>query len=96
MWTHFWDMSSGGSTKLDWDHIYIEAKKSEARKIFEKKFDRDPDNVTCDCCGADYVVEEYEVLEKATEYQRRGMALKEYLKNKNAHFIFQKELLKHD
>jgi hypothetical protein len=56
MWTHFFDMSSGGSEKLDWTHIYIEAPLDEARVIFYNRFGRNPDYVTCTCCGSDYSV----------------------------------------
>jgi hypothetical protein len=58
-WTRFFDMSSGGSEKLEWSTILIEAPEDEAVRIFEARFQRDPRNVTCDCCGADYSI--YEV-----------------------------------
>lgn len=57
-WTHFWDMHSGGSEKLDWSHIFIEAPQEQARKMFMEAFGRDPENVTCNCCGDDYSVTE--------------------------------------
>lgn len=69
-WTKFLDMSSGGGEKLDWWSIWIEAPEAEARVIFYNLFDRDPDNVTCDCCGEDYSVTEYGTLENATAYER--------------------------
>ena len=55
--TYFFDMSSGGGSKLDTDNIYIEAKKSLAKVVFERVFDRDPENVTCQCCGCDYSID---------------------------------------
>lgn len=58
MWTKFFDMSSGGSEKLDAGVIWIEASEDEAIPIFEQIFDRDPYNVTCACCGSDYSVYE--------------------------------------
>lgn len=70
VWTHFWDMHSGGGQKLDWGHIYIEAPEAEARGTFEKLFGRDPNHVTCNCCGEDYSVSEEESLEQASAYQR--------------------------
>lgn len=57
-WTRFYDTSSVGSEKLDHGTIYIEAKEPVARMVFALKFNRDPDNVTCECCGSDYSVTE--------------------------------------
>lgn len=62
MWTKFFDMSSGGSEKTDWTEIYIELPEDKAIKYFEDRFDRDPHNVTCSCCGSDFSV--YEVDEE--------------------------------
>ena len=53
-----------------WEEIYIEAPEPEARRVFKSLFDRDPDNVTCDCCGEDYSVSESDDLEQATGYHR--------------------------
>jgi hypothetical protein len=69
-WTRFMDMSSGGGQKLPWHYIYIEAPEAEARVIFYNRFDRDPDCVTCTCCGEDYSVSESESLGEATAYDR--------------------------
>lgn len=66
MITVFWDMSSGGGSKLFDDKarpitmIFIHAPEAEARAIFTAKWGRDPDNVTCQCCGPDYSVSEIE------------------------------------
>lgn len=71
MWTRFWDMSSGGSTKIEpYDFIFIEAPQKEAEEIFQDRFNRDPYNVTCECCGSDYSISEHSDLEQATGYQR--------------------------
>ena len=82
MWTAFWDMHSGGDCKLQWEKIYIEAPEREAKSIFHNRFERDPDNVTFNCCGEDYSTYEYDSLELATEYHRKdgkGRSLEEYL-----------------
>lgn len=70
MWTHFWDMHSGGGQKEPQSHIYIEAGEEEAKVIFEKRFGHDPERVTCSCCGGDYVIRESKTLDLATAYQR--------------------------
>jgi hypothetical protein len=69
-WTHFHDMHSGGGQKLQWAHIFIEADEKEAREFFEAAFDRNPDHVTCNCCGNDYSVSSEESLEQITGYYR--------------------------
>lgn len=69
-WTQFWDMHSGGGQKLDWSQIFIEAPEDEARRVFYARFGRNPNNVTCGCCGADYSVSESDSLEEATAYHR--------------------------
>ena len=58
MYTEFYDMSSGGSEKLDASIIFIEAELNEALELFEAIFGLDPYNVTCTCCGSDYSVSE--------------------------------------
>lgn len=70
MWTHFHDMHSGGKQKLEWAHIFIEADEEQAREFFEEAFGRDPDHVTCNCCGSDYSVSSEESLEQITGYER--------------------------
>jgi hypothetical protein len=54
MWTRFMDMHSGGDAKTG--DVFIEAPEAQARAIFTARFDRDPDHVTCTCCGRDYSV----------------------------------------
>lgn len=70
MWTHFMDMSSGGYRKLKWEHIFIEAPLAEAKVIFYNRFKRNPERVTCTCCGADYSISEHADLAQATAFER--------------------------
>lgn len=72
VWTQFWDMHSGGGTKLDWEMIYIEAPEDEAEVIFYNKFGRNPNNISCTCCGEDYSVTEDSSLELLTGYHRNA------------------------
>lgn len=72
MFTRFFDMHSGGGTKIPpYDYIYIEAPLEEAVQIFSEKFGRNPYNVTCSCCGEDYSIDESESLEEVTDYERQ-------------------------
>jgi hypothetical protein len=76
-WTLFWDMHSGGRTKVKpYEEIYIEAPKEEAKVIFYNRFGRNPERVTCTCCGQDYSISEEESLEEATRFHR-GVAREE-------------------
>ena len=70
--TRFMDMHSGGKLKTSFTHIYIDAPLEEALGIFKDTFKRDPNNVTCKCCGEDFVYEEYPSLEDATAYDRKA------------------------
>jgi hypothetical protein len=56
MWTRFYDLHSGGGRKTPFECIYIEAEEETAIAAFTRIFDRDPGNVTCTCCGADFSV----------------------------------------
>lgn len=69
-WTHFWDMHSGGTQKLQWPHIFIHAPEEDAKRLFAEAFGRDPENVTCNCCGGDYSISEEPSLAQATAFQR--------------------------
>jgi hypothetical protein len=72
-WTEFMDMHSGGGCKEEpYEYIYIQAPEEEARVIFYNRFGHDPDRVSCTCCGQDYSVTEYDSLDKATEFERKG------------------------
>ncbi len=66
-WTHFYDMHSGGGKKEKWEHIFIQANEEEAKKAFMNKFGHDPEYVTCDCCGRDYSIHEFDSLEEGIE-----------------------------
>jgi len=68
--TRFMDMHSGGKLKTPFTHIYVDAPLKKALEIFKDTFKRDPDNVTCKCCGEDFVYEQYDSLEEATAYDR--------------------------
>lgn len=70
--TRFMDMHSGGHLKTPYTHIYIDEPIGEAIRTFKEIFKRDPDNVTCTCCGEDFVYEEYSSLEEATAYDRKA------------------------
>jgi len=70
MWTQFMDMHSGGGQKLDWGYIYIEAPQDEAELIFQNRFGRNPNRVTCTCCGEDYSISEDRTLARSTAYER--------------------------
>jgi hypothetical protein len=69
--TRFMDMHSGGHLKTPYTHIYIDEPLGEAVKTFKNLFKRDPDNITCKCCGEDFVYEQYDSLEEATAYDRK-------------------------
>lgn len=69
MFYRYFDMSSGGSEKTDYSVIIIEADdESEASSIFEERFEIDPYNTTCYCCGPDFSISEYVSIEDAREY----------------------------
>ena len=70
-WAVFWDMSSGGGEKLDWELIFIQAPEKQAVSYFEDKFDRNPYNITCSCCGEDYSVSSGPIAEVA-KYHFKG------------------------
>ena len=70
--TRFMDMHSGGHQKTPFTHIYIDDPLEKAILTFKELFQHDPDNVTCTCCGTDFVYEEYDSLEEATAYDRGG------------------------
>lgn len=59
-WTQFYDMHSGGKRKTDYELYLIEASTNLAIMYFKELTGRDPDNVTCSCCGKDYCY--YEVI----------------------------------
>lgn len=69
MFTRFSDMYSGGSVKVKgYEWIIIEGDENTAAVYFEKRFNRDPYNVTCNCCGEDYSISSYETLEECLNH----------------------------
>jgi hypothetical protein len=106
MWTKFFDMSSGGSTKVKLDgrykeHIYIELPEDEAINYFEERFNRHPYNVTCDCCGEDYSISSAETLEEITMYNRNAWTMdgnkfqldvEDYVKRGDVMVIYSKDI----
>lgn len=52
------------------EYIFIEAAQAEAEAIFYKRFGRNPERVTCTCCGPDYSINESPTLAAATAYER--------------------------
>lgn len=63
MYTRFYDMHSGGGQKTDYATIYIEAAEEDAKNIFLGRFHRNPDQVTCNCCGEDFAYWEVEAID---------------------------------
>lgn len=68
--THIWDMHGGGYTKTPYDHIFIEASEVEAAEELYRRFGVDVDDVTCQCCGGDFSISEYDSIDEATRYHR--------------------------
>ena len=63
-------MSSGGSRKEKWNHIFIQAPMAEAKVVFYNRFGHNPERVTCTCCGEDYSISEESSLMQLTGYER--------------------------
>ncbi len=89
MWTHFWDMSSGGSQKEKWQHIYIEAPENEAKIVFYNRFDHNPERVTCTCCGTDYSISSDRDLARLTAYHRNCAWVDDRTEEGGGHYIEQ-------
>lgn len=71
MWTKFWDMHSGGSTKQPpYNVIYIELPEKQAIKFFKKKFKHNPRATSCPTCGENYSIDEKKSLEVLSGYHR--------------------------
>jgi hypothetical protein len=81
--TCFMDMHSGGKLKTPFTHIYVDGPLDKALAVFKDTFKRDPNNITCKCCGEDFFYEEYESLEDATAYDRGTMTLEKYFSGNN-------------
>lgn len=51
-------------------HVFIEAPEGEARAVFYNRFGRNPERVTCTCCGSDYSVSTEDDLAQLTAFHR--------------------------
>lgn len=67
-WTLFWDMSSGGGQKVAYKMIAINSPLVQALEEFQRIFDRDPLNITCDTCGEDYAIYRYNTEDEVREH----------------------------
>ena len=67
MYTIFSDLYSGGHPKTDHGLIIIKGKRNTAIKKFKKVFKINPLRTSCQCCGSDYSIYEYETLEQINE-----------------------------
>lgn len=75
-WFRFWDMYSGGYSKTDYSTIYVKAEtEDKAIGIFESKTGLDAYNVTCDCCGNDFAIDE--ITEDMVEIDETTLVLGE-------------------
>lgn len=88
MWTQFFDMHSGGLQKTKYEHIYINASKTQAIEMFKNYFALDPTASACQCCGEDFSIYEDETLEGITEGMLGAMTLQDYLNYEKVLFIF--------
>ncbi len=91
MWTEFYDLHSGGSTKEEpFECIYIEAdSQKDAVRKFVHRFNHHPDSVACDCCGSNYSYSTYDTLDEASEHHRSYLkqTVEEYSLNENVLII---------
>ncbi len=55
----------------DLDTIFMEVKTQSPEEAFKEFFGFSPGGISCECCGQDYSIIEYENLEEATEFDRR-------------------------
>lgn len=63
-----WGRRDENYDAVEW--IFIEAPEEEAKAIFYKRFGRNPERVTCTCCGDDYSIDGAATLEAASAYER--------------------------
>lgn len=67
-WYSFGDMHSGGTRKSKHDMYLIEAESEfSAVTVFRNETGRDPNHVTCECCGEDYSIIEWNSKEQLME-----------------------------
>lgn len=64
MYTLFYDLSSGGYQKEGFQKLAVNLSMDKAEKWFEETYGHDPYRMTCDCCGPDYSVYEFDSLEE--------------------------------
>jgi hypothetical protein len=84
-WFYVMDMHSGGGRKTPFEMYFIESESEEkARAIFTENTGEDPDDVACDCCGANFSIGgESDTLEECVKYHARSYdTVKEYLNDK--------------
>lgn len=65
-WTEFTDRWSGGCAKEPWDHILIQASPKAACAVFEYVFEHHPRDISCSCCGEDYLITQASEIDLAT------------------------------
>jgi hypothetical protein len=89
MWTHFYDMHSGGTQKETFAHCFIQESEEIACQVFYNRFGHNPHRVTCTCCGPDYNIYEERSLDEATKYYRTRteQTLSAYVNNKDVLII---------
>lgn len=82
-WFSVMDMHSGGDRKTAFDYYFIEAPdKPTAEAIFTLATGEYPDDVACECCGANFSVSYGDdTLEAVTEFWRKGQTVEEYVKD---------------
>lgn len=68
-WTMFWDLHTGGETKLEpYNHIFVNLDEKTAIQWFKHTTGRDPFANSCRCCGNDYAVDGFKNLDDAARY----------------------------
>ncbi len=101
-WTSFYDMSSGGGNKEDFQYLFVEAPYREAISVFYSRYGHHPLRITCNCCGPDYSVDsEDDSLEEITYFYRNqsfipytphGQSLEEFLAEPLVAVIYESEI----
>lgn len=84
-WFYVMDMHSGGGRKTKYEMYFIEAADYEdARKRFMGETGEDPDDVACDCCGANFSIggESVSFAEAAEFWAKSRGGVEEYLTDK--------------
>ena len=69
MYFFLYDMHSGGRQKTPYEIIIMKAdNEKHLAYLFDRKFDRSIYNVTCECCGSDFSIQEFKTKKEAEEY----------------------------